>query len=462
LAAITLNVIVVGIDQTVLSVDLSTLANALHATTAELQCSLCRFSLALCASLLPAGLLGDRYGRKRMLLVSLATFGAGSLLCAHSPSPGVLIAARVVLGIGAAFLIPLSMSVLPVLFNEQERRRAVGIWAAANFLALPVGPIPGGWLLTKLWWGSVFLINVPASILAIVAVVFLLPESRSEKRPGLDPLGVALSSSGMVAIIYGVIDAGENGWGTVSALVPMAAGALLLVLIVLWEARLGSRPRGQPLIDLSLFRSRRFTWGTLLSALAAFAMSGMLFTLPQYSQAILNADAMTAGVQLLPVVGGLLVGAMAANRLSARAGAKITAAAGAMNALPADRSGVGSAVMQAVQKVGAPFGAAVLGSVFSSVYQGRLVLTGVPDRLAAPVQRSAFAGVTVAQQLRSNALLQSVRGAFMAGMDHMLLVCGIVTAASIALTLIFLPGRAEAVEAGQAIAPSLREESRNG
>jgi hypothetical protein len=191
-------------------------------------------------------------------------------------------------------------------------------------------------------------------------------------------------------------------------------------------------------------------------------MSGMLFTLPQYSQAILNADAMTAGVQLLPVVGGLLVGAMAANRLSARAGAKITAAAGAMNALPADRSGVGSAVMQAVQKVGAPFGAAVLGSVFSSVYQGRLVLTGVPDRLAAPVQSSAFAGGTVAQQLRSNALLQSVRGAFMAGMDHMLLVCGIVTAASIALTLIFLPGRAEAVEAGQAIAPSLREESRNG
>ncbi|HUJ75275.1 MAG TPA: MFS transporter, partial [bacterium] len=278
---------------------------------------------------------------------------------------------------------------------------------------------------------------------------------------------------------------GQNGWGSPSAVLPMGGGALLLVIFALWEGRLARRPGGQPLIDLSLFGSRSFTWGTLLGALAAFGMSGVLFTLPQFSQAVLGADAMGAGVQLLPVVAGLLVGAVSANRLSSRVGARVTAAvgfalmaaglgmgafthaetgyafvaawvaicgaglgfafssaaAGAVSALPADRSGVGSAVMQAIQKVGVPLGAAMLGSVFSTVYQGRLVVTGLPERVAAAVQRSAFAGVTVAEQTHSSALLASVRTAFAAGMDRMLLVCAAVTGVSVALALVFLPAR---------------------
>ena len=263
-----------------------------------------------------------------MLIIALAIFGAGSLLCAFSPTAAVLIVARVILGIGAAFLVPLSMSVLPVLFDEKERSRAVGIWAAANFLSLPIGPILGGWLLTRFWWGSVFLINAPVVVLAIAAVALLLPESRSEARPGFDPQGVLLSSLGMAGVVYGVIEAGQNGWGTATALVPIAAGAALIVGFVGWESRLARRPGGKPLVDLTLFRSPSFTWGTLLAALAAFSMSGILFTLPQYYQVILGTDAMGAGVRLLPIVAGLLVGAVSANRLSAVISAKGTAALG--------------------------------------------------------------------------------------------------------------------------------------
>lgn len=495
LAAITLAVMAVGIDQTVLSIALPTLAGALHASTAQLQWFVASFSLALCATLLPAGLLGDRFGRKRFLLIALVIFGAGSLLCAYSTSAGMLIASRVLLGIGAAFLIPLSMAVLPVLFGEKERTRAVGIWAAANFLSLPIGPILGGWLLTRFWWGSVFLINVPVVVLALAAAAFLLPESRSDTRQSLDPAGILLSSGGLVGLVYGVIQAGVDGWGGAQALVPLAAGAACLVLFVLWERALGKgvahaagRHRG-PLVDLGLFRSAAFTWGTILSALGIFAMSGMLFGLPQYFQAILGADAMGAGLRLLPVIGGLLVGALASSRVTALAGARVTAAfgfvlmgaglltgtattpetgfgfvaawaaasgaglglslaaaaGGAVGALPSDRSGVGSAVLQAVQKVGIPFGAAILGSVYNSLYKGRLDVAGLPASAAEAVKKSVFAGVATARQLHSAGLLESVRSAFVHGMNGMLWVCAGAAAAGAVLALLFLPRRSSTV-----------------
>ena len=240
----------------------------------------------------------------------------------------MLIAARVLLGIGAAFLVPLTMAVIPVMFEESERTMAVGIWGAANFLAFPIGPILGGWILTKFRWGAVFLINVPVVVLAIIAVAALLPESRSEKRPGLDPLGVLLSSFGLVGLTYGVIHAGQNGWGEAQTLIPLFAGALFVVCFVLWERSLTRRPGGKPLIDLALFRSPRFTWGTILAMFSIFAMSGLLFTLPQYSEAVLGTDSMGAGLRLLPMIGGLVLGAVSSNRFTTRAGAKVTAALG--------------------------------------------------------------------------------------------------------------------------------------
>src|SRR6266516_2322170 len=197
LGALALALLAVGLDLTVLNLALPTLATDLHASNAQLQWIVDAYSLVLAAMLLPAGLLGDRFGRKKLLLGALAVFGVASLACAYASSADLLIAARAVLGLGAAFIVPLSLSVLPVLFSEEERRTAITITVGATFVAFPIGPILGGWLLTHFWWGSVFLINVPVIALALLAVALLMPESRSAGRPRLDLVGILLSSLGL-------------------------------------------------------------------------------------------------------------------------------------------------------------------------------------------------------------------------------------------------------------------------
>src|SRR5438874_720004 len=302
LGAIMLSVLAVSLDGTVLSVALPTLATALHASESDLQWFSSGYLLVLAALTLPAGLLGDRYGRKKVMLASLALFGAGSAACAYAPSAAAFIAARAVLGLAGAGIVVMALSGLTVLFTEEERPRAVGIWAAANFLALPLGPILGGWLLTHYWWGWVFLLNVPVALVGLVAAFALVPESRASQRPGLDPVGVVASTAGLVVMTYGLIEAGQNGWSDISALVPMIVGLLVLVGFFLWERWLSRRPGGQPMVDLALFRSASFTWGVILAATAILAMIGVLFTMPQFFQGVLLTDAMGSGVRLLPLI----------------------------------------------------------------------------------------------------------------------------------------------------------------
>src|ERR1022692_833189 len=216
LGAMSLAILAVGVDGTVLSVALPTLSKALHASESDLQWFSSGYFLVLAAAMLPAGLLGDRYGHKKVLLIFLGLFGLGSLACAYSTSVGEFLAARVLLGLAGAGIIVMAISALTVLFNKEERPKAVGIWAAANFLALPIGPILGGWLLTNFWWGWVFLLNVPVAIVGLVAVLVLVPESRAPERPGIDLLGIILSSGGLAVLTYGFIQAGVNGWSSVA------------------------------------------------------------------------------------------------------------------------------------------------------------------------------------------------------------------------------------------------------
>src|SRR6185437_9881192 len=212
LGALSLSVLVVALDLFVLSLALSTLSADLHASSGDLQWFVVAYSLVLAAALLPAGMLGDWIGRKRILLVSLAVFGAASLACAYSTSAGELIAARAVLGLAAAVILPMSLAVLPVMFSAEERPRAIAIVGGATFLGYPIGPILGGWLLDHFWWGSVFLINVPVVLIALIAVTVLMPETKAEQRPGLDLPGIVISSAGLAALTYGVIRAGQDGW----------------------------------------------------------------------------------------------------------------------------------------------------------------------------------------------------------------------------------------------------------
>jgi EmrB/QacA subfamily drug resistance transporter len=485
LAALDLGVLAVGLDVTVLSVALPTLASSLKASESDLQWFSSAYALVLAVGMLPAGVLGDRFGRKRILLGALMVFGAGSILCAYSTTPGEFIGGRILLGAAGAAIVVMALSVMTVLFKEEERPRAVGIWAAANFLALPIGPIFGGWLLTNYWWGWIFLMNVPVALLGLLAVLTLVPESRASEKPALDPVGMVLVSAGLAGVTYGLIELGRNGLSDLRSLAVLATGLVLTVGFFMWERRLTNRTGGRPLIDLALFRSRGFTWGTGLAALGGLALIGMVFTLPQYSQGVLGLDPEGAGVRLLPLIAGMIVGAVPADRIAQRTGAKLTVALGfgitaagllvgagttvdssalfvgawtaivgcgmglgfataastALKTVPSEKSGVASALIQAVQKVGAPLGSAIFGSVLVTVYQAALNVNDLSPAAADAVKRSVFAGVAVAAELRSPALLESVRHSFVQGMDAALLFsAGIAVIATLA-ALIFLPGR---------------------
>jgi MFS transporter, DHA2 family, multidrug resistance protein len=521
LIAIAASVLVVGLDLTVLNLALPTIATDLHASTSDLQWISDAYSLVLAAAMLPAGLLGDRFGRKKVMLVALVLFGVSSAACAYASSVGELIAARAVLGVGAAAIFPLSLAVIPVLFAPEERQKAIAIMASATFISFPIGPIVGGYLLDHFWWGSVFLINVPVVVLALVAVALLLPESRSEQRPSVDVVGVIVSSAGLAGLTYGFIRAGDDGWTDTLALAAIATGAAVLAAFVAWERRLTRHyqveGRGiRPLIELGLFRSAGFTWGTTLATLVSFAMFGIFFTMPQYFQEVQGANAMGSGLRLLPMIGGMVVGMIGSTRLasprkaadgSVRAplasvkplvaigfammavtlgvGATTQVASGvgfaaawftffglglglampqtmnaALSALSAERSGSGSALISALRQVGATIGVAVLGTVLGSVYRTHLDVTGLPAAAGALAKESVIAGVQVAHELGSAALLDSVRTAFVQGMDVMLWVCGGIALASAILALIFLPRRPDGITGaprGDAAAPAADE-----
>jgi MFS transporter, DHA2 family, multidrug resistance protein len=509
LGALALSVLVVGLDLTVLNLALPTLGTDLHASTSDLQWFVDAYSLVLAAALLPAGLLGDRLGRKRALVPALVLFGLASLACAYSHSSGELVAARAVLGLGAAVIMPLSLAVIPVLFTPAERQKAIAIVMSAVFIGYPLGPILGGWLLDNFWWGSVFLINVPVIALALIAVALLMPASRSEHRPRLDVTGVVLSSAGLVALVYGFIKAGQNGWGDVTALATLIGGAAVLAAFYLWERGVARRPGGQPLVQLSLFESAGFTWGTILSTLVSFALFGILFAMPLYFRDVRGLDSLGAGVRLLPMIGGMVVGMITGTRLQTppkapdgtpgtplvgvkvlvtvgfvvmaaalAVGASTTIHSGtgfgaawfavagaglglampsamnaAIGALSAERSGAGSAVITAFRQVGATLGAAILGTVLSSAYQGRLHLAGLPTAAASTVHSGVSGGVAVAHALGSASLLGSVDGAFTRGLDVMLWVCAGIALAAGLLGLAFLPSRAGAGEGAAQPAP---------
>jgi EmrB/QacA subfamily drug resistance transporter len=507
LMAIAASVLVVGLDLTVLTLALPTMSVSLHASTSDLQWITDSYSLVLAALILPAGLLGDRYGRKRVLLIALVLFGASSAACAYATSVGELIAARAVLGIGAAAIFPLALSVLPVLFSPEERQKAVAAIAGATMLSFPIGPIVGGYLLSHFWWGSVFLINVPIVVIAVAAVALLMPESRSERRPGIDLSGLAVSGVGLVALTYGFIKAGQDGWSDATALALIAAGVVVLALLPVVERRIANRG-GQPLADLQLFRSAGFRWGTILATLVSFAMFGIFFALPQYFQDVRGADALGSGIRLLPLIGGMLVGMVAGTRLTAArkgggapAGPRSVVAAGyllmaaamvlgarttlgsstgyvlgwvalaglglglvmpsamgvALGALSAERSGAGSALLTAMRQVGSTIGVAILGTIISNSYSSGVASSAaaLPAQAAAAVRSSVGAGVGVAGKLGSSSLLDTIRSAFVHGMDLMLWTCGGIAIACALLAVLFLPRRTRPQDAGDVTSDSV-------
>jgi EmrB/QacA subfamily drug resistance transporter len=491
LVPVVLTVLAVGLDATILSVALPTLGRSLDATTGQLQWFVAAYTLVFAAALVPGGMLGDRYGRKKLLIVSLLIFGAASIACALAPSAEAFILARALLGLGGAIMLPMVLGMLPVLFDDEERGRAIAAVTTAAMLGYPIGPLLGGWMLTRFDWSWVFLINVPVVVLALVAVTALLPESRSSIRQRIDVGGVLLSAGGLALLTYGVISVGDRGWSDGAALAEIAGGALTLAAFVLWERRIKA-----PLVDLRLFRSNEFTWGTTLSSLVSFAMFGLLFAVPLYFQVVRGTDAQGSGIRLLPLIAGLLIGGAAADRLAARVGARVVAAVGfallavglafgattsvatgdaqtaawialsglglglvlpttidtALGAVSKESSGVSSGVLQAFRMVGGVLGAAILGAIINATYRGHLE-QAVSPAAAQSARDSAVAGVDAATAAHSQGLLDAVRESFVSGMNLTLWVSAALMVAGAVLALVFRPRAAETSLPEQTEAP---------
>ena len=479
LGALSVAMLTIGLDVTVLTVALPTLAVDLGANTSALQWFSTAYTLALAAVMLPAGALGDRFGRKKMLLGALALFGVASVACAFAADSGQLITARTVLGIAAAVMMPLSMSVLPVLFPDAaERARALTVWVTSTAIGLPLGPIVGGWLLDHFWWGSVFLINVPLVVIGGIAVALLVPESRSSSRAPIDLTGIALSASGMLGVTYGFIRAGEAGWSDGVAWATIGGGLVLISAFVVFQRR--SR---HPLVDLTLFAKPGFRWGAVFSVLVNFGMMGLFFTVPQYYQAVLGVDALGSGLRLLPLIGGLVVGTRIGGRILPRTSPRIVVALGfsaltaglalgaftsvgtgygmtatwialvgagmgltmpvamavAIDALDVENSGSGSGLLQALRQAGGTIGVALLGTVLATQYRAELGALDVD-----PIRDGVNAGVAVARSAGDNAMLDHVQAAFVSGMSVMLWVCAALCLAGVAIALRVMPRRSTA------------------
>ncbi len=487
LFAMALSLLVIGLDSTVLNVALPTMALDLHASTSQLQWFADAYLLVMSALLLPAGLLGDKYGRKKLTIGALTVFGAGSVWCAFAGSATSLIGARVFLGIGAAVLIPLVMSSVVVLFEPDERPKAIGVIGAATIVGLPAGPLVGGALLNHFWWGSVFLINVPVIAIALIAASVLLPKDGPSRPGAVDYVGVGLSAAGLVGLTYGLIEGPVRGWTSAPVMGALVGGILLLTVFVRWEARIRAV---EPLMELGLWRNTSFRWGVIGATLANFGLFGVMFVLPQYFRSVTGVDALGTGVRTLPLLLGMIVGLQGGMRLAKRIGFARSATIGfvalaaglavgtttgaqtgfavigtwtalagfgtgmgligaqsaALNTLEKTRAGAGTAVMQAMRQVGSVTGIAALGAILNGVYRTNIHTTGLPNGAAASVRDSVTSAVAVGQQLHVPAIVESAQNAFAAGMDAVLWTSTAVCLAAAILVYLFLPNTGRVAE----------------
>lgn len=316
LGVLVLCLLVVILDNTILNVALKTIQQDLHASQTEMQWAVDSYALVFAGLLITWGVLGDRLGRRRILLVGLAIFGATSALCSFSGSSTELIIFRGLMGIGAAAVQPQTLSIIQNVFEPSERPKAIGIWAGASGAAIALGPITGGVLLEHFWWGSIFLVNVPIVIVALLAIFFLVPESKDPKPGRLDPAGVVLSIVALVVLVYGVIQGGNTNnwleWDTTGAIV---LGLALIGLFIWTQAR-----STHPTIDVTLFKNRAFSGGALTIATAFFALQGATFYLAYYLQSIRGYTPLNAGYALVAVAVAVMIAAPMSARLSGRFG----------------------------------------------------------------------------------------------------------------------------------------------
>jgi EmrB/QacA subfamily drug resistance transporter len=487
LVVLCFSLLVIGVDGTILNVALPTLVRDLRATSSQLQWMVDSYTLVFAGLLLTAGSLGDRFGRKGALSIGLVIFGAGSVASAFSGSAALLIATRSLMGVGGAMIMPATLSILTNTFTDaSERARAIGIWAGVSGMGIAIGPIAGGWLLQHFWWGSVFLVNVPIVAVALVAGWFLITDSKDPSHPRLDPVGAVLSIAGLTVLLWGLIEAPNNGWLSAETMTAYAVAAVILLSFVLWE-----RHSDHPMLDVSVFENPRFSAASSAITLVFFALFGSFFVMTQYLQDVKGYSSLGAGLRIAPIAPVLFVAAPASSALVRWFGSKIVVLAGLlvaaggllifgqlhvnsgyggmllalclmglgialvmapatesiMGSLPRAKAGVGSAVNDTTRQVGGALGVAVLGSVLSSGYATRIATAahGLPATAAGAARNSVGGALDVANQIGGH-LGQSVavaaRSSFVGAMKPTMIVAVAITLVGAVIVLAFLPARA--------------------
>ncbi|MFD4028993.1 MFS transporter [Streptomyces sp. NPDC058637] len=489
LTVLMFSLLIVVLDNSILNVAVKTIAGpaptGIGATQSELEWAINSYTLVFAGLLFTAGLLGDRIGRKKVLLAGILVFGIGSGLAALSTTPGELITWRALMGFGAAFVMPATLAVLMNVFERDEQPKAIGIWAGGVGLGIAIGPITGGLLLEHFWWGSIFLVNVPVVIVALIAMAVLVPDSRDPNPGRIDPPGVLLSVVGLVLLVYGIIRGGELADFTgLTVLAPLLGGLLVLTLFVLHQKR-----SSHPSIDISYFRKPAFSAAVAAIALVFFALMGVTFFSAFYLQSVRGYSALQSGLLVLPLAAAQMIFAPRARLVVDRFGARAVCTVGmllvagglaafalfgtdtpvwvmcvvffvqgtgmahimppvtvaVMQALPRERAGSGSAINNTFRQVGGALGIAVLGSVLSTVYRGGIEghLAGVPAaaRDVAGESIEATLGVAAGMGPAGPPLIAAANDAFISAMHVTALGSAAVALIGALVVGLFLPGR---------------------
>ena len=496
LGVMCLSLLLIVVDNTIVNVAIPTLQRDLGASTGELQWIVDSYILVFAGLLLTMGSLGDRFGRRGALALGLAIIGVASIASAWADSADQLIATRAVMGVGGALVMPATLSIITNVFTDRkERAQAIAIWSASAGMAVAIGPVTGGYLIEHFWWGSVFLVNVPVVVVAIVLGQLFVPTSKDPSAPPLDIPGALLSIAGLTALVWAIIE-GPEGWTDTKVLVGFGLAAVLLTAFVWWERR-----TAVPMLDMAFFRNRRFSAASGAIALTFFAMFGSLFLLTQYLQSVLGYSALEAGVRLVPMAAVQMVVAPLSAKVVERVGSKIivgvglstaalglvfaaqltpgssypqvlgalvvlsaglalvmpTATESIMGSLPPAKAGVGSAVNDTTRELGGALGVAILGSVMSSTYRPRVTdaIAGapVPDDVRAVITDQVGAAIGVANQIGGEAgrALADVAGnAYTDGMGTAFYIGAAALAVGAVIVALFLPARAPDHEGWQA------------
>jgi len=495
LGVLCLSLLVIVVDSTIVNVALPTFSRELHASSSGLQWIVDAYTLTFAALLLLAGTIADRYGRHYALAGGLATFAAGSLAAALTHTTAELIAARAVMGIGGAFIMPATLSIITNVFTDHaERTKAIGLWSAVSGLGVAIGPVAGGWLLAHFSWDSIFLVNLPIVAVALVAGRWLIPASRAPQSGRLDLTGAVLSVAALTVLTYAIIEAPDNGWLSVTTLGLFAGSAVLSALFVAWEAR-----SSHPMLPLHLFRNPRFSGAGASITVMFFALSGVVFLSTQIYQFVLGYSPLAAGVRALPSAAMLAIfsplGAAAAKRtgpvvpvalgltavtaglavfatasaasgyghyvlamviITAGIGLSMSAATSAsMAELPPAMAGVGSAVNDTTRNMGSVLGVATFGSISASVFASRMSRLAGAHGFAGSMGAAAAAAHRAAAP-EGAALLHAAASAFVTGADRAVLAGAIATLAGalIAVRTLRSPRRAAAQDPVPADAPA--------